>query len=413
MRYGLIGEHLGHSYSKEIHEMLGRYTYELKELAPDEIDAFMKEKDFEGINVTIPYKQTVIPYLDEIDPAAKAIGAVNTIVNKGGRLYGYNTDYYGMRTLLSHKGFSIRGSKVLILGSGGTSKTAMAVLTDMGAASIYKVSRRAAEGTITYEEALLDHTDADYIINTTPCGMYPNVDDEPIDIRMFSSLKGVADAIYNPLRTRLINRAQNGGSIGTGGLYMLVGQAIRAAELFIGETLDAGQLDSVFNKIINAKENIVLVGMPGSGKSTIGRVLAGSLGMELIDTDAMIVEKAGCPITEIFADKGEEYFRDLESEVIKEISLKTHCIIATGGGAVLRNINVMNLKLNGQLYFLNREPENISPTADRPLADDMTKVRSLYEYRLPIYTAAADHTLDVINTPEYMAEQIRRIRCED
>lgn len=413
MRYGLIGEHLGHSYSKEIHEMLGKYTYELKELTPDEVGPFMEAHDFDGINVTIPYKQTVIPYLDEVDAAALAIGAVNTVVNRNGKLYGYNTDYYGMKSMLERKGYNIKDSKVLILGTGGTSRTAKAVMTDMGAREVYKVSRSEKEDVITYLDAVELHADADYIINTTPCGMYPNVDDEPIDIRMFENLKGVADAIYNPLRSKLVYRAQKYGLLGTGGMYMLVGQAIKAAELFLDEAIDEAQVDKIFSAINNSKENIVLTGMPGSGKSTVGNRLAKELGMEFVDTDALIVEKEGRPITEIFAKEGEDYFRDVESEVIHDIATRTNCVISTGGGAILRPVNIKNLKLNGRIFFLNRRPEDIRPTDDRPLADDKKKVQNLYDVRLPLYITTADHTLDVEKTPDYMVEQIRRLRDEN
>lgn len=416
MNYGLIGEHLGHSYSKEIHEMFGKYKYELKEIAPENVERFLLAREFKGINVTIPYKQTVIPYLDEIAAAAEQIGAVNTIVNRNGRLIGYNTDFYGMRSLLQSNGFQIAGSKALILGNGGTSKTALAVLQSLGAAEIYKVDRRKAErteftaGILTYEEAATLQIDADYIINTTPCGMYPKTDEAPIDLTGFRKLKGVADVIYNPLRTKLLCQASNSDIPAVGGLYMLVAQAVKAAEYF----MDAGDhfqtteevARNVYLGILRQKENLVLTGMPGSGKSTIGKLLAEKLKKEYVDTDARIVAKEGREIAEIFAHDGEAYFRTVESEVIGELSDRTGLVIATGGGAILRDENVERLKLNGRLIFLNRDPAAIQPTADRPLANSAAAIIARYNERLPRYLATADQSVAVIGTPEDVAAQI-------
>ena len=281
MEYGLIGEKLPHSFSKEIHEKLAGYDYQLKELTPAQLPGFLQKREFKGINVTIPYKQTVIPYLDEIDEKAKAIGAVNTIVNRDGKLYGYNTDYDGMVALIRHAGLSLEGKTVLILGTGGTSKTAMAVAKDLGAASVQWVSRSGKDGAITYEEA--QRLPVQILINTTPSGMYPNPDGQPMDLSRFGWLEGVLDAVYNPLRTRLVLQARDNRAHAQSGLYMLVAQAAVACELFLGKQLPAGTLDTVYRQIHGQKQNIVLTGMPGSGKSTVGKILARQMGREFVD----------------------------------------------------------------------------------------------------------------------------------
>ena len=394
MDYGLIGEKLGHSYSKLIHEKFGFYKYELKEIPRDGLDAFMRAKDFKGINVTIPYKEEVIKYLDHVDDKALAIGAVNTVVNRDGELYGYNTDYFGLKTLLECNGFDFNNKKVLILGTGGTSKTAYAVCKDTGASFISKVSRSARDGAIAYEEAYEKHMDVSYIINTTPSGMYPNLDSKPIDLTKFEKLEGVADVIYNPLRTRLVEEADALGINSCSGLRMLVFQAVAACDFFIGKRPDDKVSEDIINGLTNEIENVVLTGMPGSGKSTIGQLLSKELGKEFIDTDALIVEKEKREISDIFAKDGEAYFRDVEAEIIKEVSLKKNCIISTGGGAILREENVKNLAANGKIYFLDRKPEDLVPTDDRPLANEKSKIMKLYEERLPIYKSTCDEIIN-------------------
>lgn len=383
MEYGLIGEHLPHSFSKIIHEKLAPYSYELHELRPDEVDSFMRGKEFKGINVTIPYKQTVIPYLDEISDQARSIGAVNTVVNRNGRLCGYNTDYFGMKSLIERLGIDPAGKKVLILGTGGTSKTAFAVATDMGASEVYKVSRTGKEGVPTYEEAYERHTDAQIIINTTPCGMYPAIDDCPLDLSRFPDLCGVIDAIYNPLRTVLILEAQKRGIPAEGGLYMLVVQAVYAAELFADRKIESEKTDQVFKEILNSKRNIVLSGMSLAGKTTLGTLLAKKLDRVLEDTDQMIIRKEQRPITEIFATDGEKYFRDLETEMARTLAPQTGLVIATGGGAILRQENVDALKKNGCIIFLDRPFNQILPADDRPLANTKEKVAALLRSATP------------------------------
>ncbi len=406
MKYGCIGEHLPHSFSKEIHAEIASYDYELKELTPEELPAFMTAKDFQGINVTIPYKQAVIPFLDHIDETAKAIGAVNTVVNRGGELWGYNTDLFGLTRLLRRAKLDLSGRKVLILGTGGTSRTAAYAAETLGAGQILKVSRTGRGGAVSYEDALRAHSDAEIILNTTPCGMYPHPDAQPLALKSFASLQGVADVIYNPLRTRFILEARTLGLPAEGGLYMLVAQAVRASELFLDTVYPEDLTDRVYARILRRKENLVLIGMPGSGKSAVGRLLAEKTGLPFCDTDQLIVEKAGKPITEIFRDSGEQAFRDLESEVIRDLSLRGGIIVSTGGGAVLRPENVTALKQNGRLFWLDRNPDALIPTDDRPLADTADKMKRLYAERLPVYRSAADEIIPVHDVPEKVVEII-------
>ncbi len=400
MKYGLIGERLPHSFSKEIHALCAPYDYELCELGPAAVDGFMRAAEFEAINVTIPYKRTVIPYLDEIDPRAEAIGAVNTVVNRGGRLCGYNTDFYGLLALIRRENIEISGKKVMILGTGGTSHTAHAVAEALGAAKILTVSRTPKkEGEISYFEAENAHADAEIIINTTPVGMFPHPEATPINIEYFPHLCGVIDAIYNPLRTELVMSARERGIAAAGGLYMLVAQGVLASRVFLGDDIELAMCDtataelceSVYKKILSDKENIVLTGMPSSGKSTVGRALSKKLGRELFDLDAEIVRAANMPITGIFEKFGEEHFRELESDVIRQIAgEKTGAVIATGGGAILRPENVRALKKSGRIYFIDRAPEHLMPTADRPTASDREAILRRYRERYEIYCSTAD-----------------------
>lgn len=403
MKYGLIGEKLGHSFSKIIHEKIADYTYELKEISKEDLDAFMKAKDFSCINVTIPYKEDVIPYLDYIDSAAKEIGAVNTIVNRDGKLYGYNTDFYGMKLMIEKNGFNFKDSKVLILGSGGTAKTSEAVSASLGAKEIVIVSRK---GEVNYENVASLHGDADFIINTTPLGMYPNNDSFAVDPAVFPELKGIVDAVYNPLKTTIVQKGEELGVKGVNGLYMLVAQAVLAAEKFMDKALDTEKIsDEVYGEMIKEKQNIVLIGMPGSGKSTIGKALAEKLSRFFVDTDDVITEKHGV-ISDIFASKGEAYFRDIESEAVKETAKKGGIVIATGGGAVLRKENVRALKQNGVVFFLDRPLEDIMPTADRPLSSDIEALEKRFEERYPIYKATGDFEIYIDGNVENAVNKI-------
>lgn len=406
MKYGLIGEHLKHSYSCEIHAQIADYEYELHEIPPSGLGGFLKKREFNAINVTIPYKQDVIPYLDEISDTAKRIGAVNTIVNRNGRLYGDNTDFAGMLALAKHIGVDMKGKKVLILGTGGASKTGHALAEYMGAQSVYYVSRSGKDGSITYEQAVTEHSDAQIIINATPVGMFPKQDGRPIDISAFPKLEGVIDAIYNPLRTNLILDAQERGIPAEGGLYMLSAQAVHASAVFRDIPLDESLVDKAFKSVKNDKQSIVLIGMPSSGKTTVGRILAEKCGKQLADTDEYIVRKIGMPISDFFAKHGEAEFRKIEKETVAELSATGGRIIATGGGAVLDAENVRALKQNGVLVFLDRRPENLIATDDRPLASRRSALEKLYAERYDIYCAAAELHIDANTTPEAEADAI-------
>ena len=395
MEYGLIGEKLSHSFSKIIHSEICDYDYSLKELKPEEVAAFMKDADFKGINVTIPYKQEVMKYLDEISPAAEKIGAVNTVVNRGGRLVGYNTDFHGLSALIKHAKVEIKDKKVLILGSGGTSKTAAAVAESMCAATVLKVSRTGGDGLLTYSEAETYHSDCDVIINTTPCGMYPKIGLAAIDIDKFTNLSGVIDVVYNPLSSALVTSAKQRGIKAEGGLYMLVAQAVFAAEKFADKSFSTDIIDSIYEKILKKERNIVLIGMPSSGKSTLGKVLAKEYGKDFIDSDEEIVKLCGMPISEIFSLYGEAHFREIEALVIANLSKMQNAVIATGGGAVLNKRNLDLLKENGVVLFLDRPLEELIATDDRPLSSTADAVRRRYEERYDIYKSSAEKIVKI------------------
>ena len=393
MEYGCIGEKLTHSFSKEIHNLLFDYDYQIREIEKDKLADFLTAKDFKAINVTIPYKQDVIPFLDEISDTARNIGAVNTIVNRDGKLYGYNTDFAGMTDLIKTNEIEISGKNVLVLGSGGTSKTAVAVAKNLGAKSVVRVSRTAKEDCITYQTAYNDCQNTEVIINTTPCGMYPNIVGEPIKLELLPKTEAVVDAIYNPLCSNLVIRAKNAGLKATGGLYMLVAQAAFAAELFVGQEVKKERIYDVYKKIVSKKRNIVLTGMPSSGKSTVGKQLAQTLNMRFIDTDNEIEKVSGKKISEIFENLGEDAFRDIESKVVEDVSAKQNCVIATGGGAILRDRNIMLLKGNGTVYFIDRPLEKLITTDDRPLSSNRDDLVKRYNERYNIYCKTADKKL--------------------
>ncbi|MBQ9045469.1 MAG: shikimate dehydrogenase [Oscillospiraceae bacterium] len=409
MEYGLIGEHLPHSFSKEIHEQLADYTYDLHELRPDELDGFMRKKDFKAINVTIPYKRDVIPYLDEISPSAAEIGAVNTIVNRDGKLSGFNTDMLGMEALIRRIGLDLTGKTVLILGTGGTSHTAQYVAKHLGAGKVVTVSRSGRDSSVTYAGAPALYPDAAVILNTTPAGMFPSVDAQAIDLSLFPALEGVADVVYNPLRTQLVQQAHTLGLPAEGGLYMLVGQAVAAVEIFLNRKLDANALDKVFASVLASKESIILTGMPGSGKTTVGKLLAKQLGRAFYDSDDEITSRTGHTPNEIIRADGEAAFRDIERDVIAALSLEPGCVIATGGGAILREENIRHLRANGRIFFLDRPISDILPTDDRPLSSDRAALQKRYDERYPIYTATADAVIPVTGTPEDVAETIKEV----
>lgn len=388
--------------------MIGKYDYELVELTPSELPRFMETAEFSGINVTIPYKQAVIPYLYKISPAAEKIGAVNTVVNRGGKLYGYNTDFGGMKALFEKNGIDAVGKKALILGTGGTAETAAAVLESLGVAQFCKVSRHPSGSEISYTAAYSRCRDTELIVNTTPCGMFPKIDDAPIDVGEFPELRYLVDVIYNPIKTLLVRTAQAANVTAVGGLYMLVAQAVLAAEIFTGSPVGGNLIDEIYGKILNSKLNLVLIGMPGSGKTTVGKILAERLGREFSDTDDIIVKKIGMPIAEYFERFGEPEFRRLESEVIKELSKTGGKVIATGGGAVLDPKNIDALKANGRVIFLDRPLEKLVPTADRPLANSAEVIKKRYDERYAKYCGAADEIIKMSESAEENAEYIIR-----
>ena len=400
MKYGLIGAKLGHSHSPAIHKALGNPDYILKEIPESDIERFMTEKDFMGINVTIPYKKTVTPYLDEISKEALEIGSVNTVVNKSGKLYGYNTDIYGMKLALKRIGVSLKDKKVLVLGSGGTSLTARALAKFEGASQVITVSR---SGNVNYEN-VYEIKDAEVIINTTPVGMYPNNGKAALDISRFKKLKGVFDAVYNPIRTKLVSDAIACGIPASGGLYMLVAQAKRAAELFFDKEIEDTETDRVYKLIEDSVRNIILIGMPGCGKSVIGSKLAEKLGCEFIDMDKRIEENAGMPIPEIFGKYGEEVFRKYETDAAYELGMLSGKVIATGGGIVKLERNYLPLHQNGVIIRIKRDIDKL-PKDGRPIsmASDLKK---LAEEREPLYRAFADFTVENTGTLREAVESI-------
>ncbi len=408
MKYGCIGEHLKHSFSKEIHNALTDYEYDILEIPREGLADFADKKNFLAINVTIPYKELIMPHMYYIDSHAKEIGAVNTVVNRSGKLYGYNTDFFGMSELIYHSGIKIKGNKVVILGTGGTSKTALAVAKAHGAKEILRVSRSARENAITYDELYERHSDADIVINTTPCGMFPNISNSPVDVSKFKNLSGVIDAVYNPLRTSLILEAKKRGISAEGGLYMLVSQAVRASEIFTDTTYPLGSTERIYKKIMRDKENIVLIGMPASGKTTVGNILAKKMNREFIDTDELIYMRVEKPISTIFSEYGEKYFRRLESEIIEEVSSKTGVIISTGGGAVLNENNVTSLKKNGKIYFIDRPLDALVPTGDRPLASTREAIEKRYNERYFTYISSSDVKIDASCDARSVADKIER-----
>lgn len=409
MKYGLIGKPLGHSFSREIHALIADYDYRLFEIDEDELPRFFQERDFSGINVTIPYKQAVIPFLDEISDEAKKIGAVNTIVKKGGKLFGFNTDFFGMRALIKSTGLDLENKTVLILGTGGTSKTAVEVSKSLGAKKIVKVSRKKSSDTVTYGEAYEKFSGADVIINTTPVGMFPNADKTPVDVKKFKNLQGVIDAVYNPLRTNFVLDAESIGAKGRGGLYMLVAQAVYASALFLDKAADESVIDKTYARILKEKRNIVLCGMPSSGKTTVGKALAKVFGKKFIDTDDVVVEKKKESISDIFEKYGEGEFRKEERLAIEELSKENGLVIATGGGAVLDENNVRALRRNGVILFLDRSLENLVATADRPLSSDTEKLKNLFEKRYDVYKSCADAVIPADGEIADVVEKIKGV----
>ena len=403
MKCGLLGRKLGHSYSPQIHAHLGNYSYDLFEKEPEELERFLRNGDFTSINVTVPYKKDVIPYLDELSPLAARMGAVNTIVRRDGKLIGHNTDYFGFLTMVRDSGLDVMGKKVLVLGSGGASNTAVAVLEELGAKVII-ISR---SGENNYQNLHL-HEDTSLIVNTTPVGMYPNVGVSPIDLAGFPKLEGVLDVVYNPARTQLLLDAENLGLVARNGLLMLVAQAKEAAEWFTGTKIDDSVIFPIHRILRNQMENIVLIGMPGCGKSTVGRALAGQLGKSFVDADEALVELAGKSIPEIFANDGEAAFRALETKTLAALGKQSGLVIATGGGCITRPENAPLLHQNGTIFWLTRDLGKL-PTDGRPLSQS-GKLETMYQVRKPLYEAFADYIIDNDGPLQETLDQILRIR---
>lgn len=394
MKFGLLGRKLGHSYSPVIHKKLGDYSYELFEREPGEIEDLIKRSDIHGLNVTIPYKEEVMKYCDEIRERASSIGCVNTIFKTdSGKIIGDNTDYAGFEYILDRNSIETENKTVLILGNGATSKTVAAVLKDRNA-KVIKLGR-STNPSLT---DIYDYVDADIIINTTPVGMYPNNLESLVDLKRFSRLTAVLDVVYNPMRTKLILDARKLGIVNSDGLPMLVVQAVAASEIFQNKKISNNLIEEIITDLRRETGNIVLVGMPGSGKSTIGRLIAEKSGKVLIDTDELIEQKSGIVIPLIFEKYGEEHFRKLEIDAVKEAGKKTGCVISTGGGVVTRMENYEPLIQNGRIYFIERDLQKLS-TGGRPLSKDMDAVNSLWENRKDLYEFFSDKSVNntVIN----------------
>lgn len=384
---GLLGRKLGHSYSPQIHKTLADYDYRLFEKEPEELEDFLKNGGFTGINVTVPYKKAVIPYLDELSARAQRLGAVNTVVRRDGKLIGHNTDYFGFVSMLRKSGLEVAGKKVLVLGSGGASNTAVAAMEEKGA-KVVIISR---SGENNYGNLHL-HADAAVIVNATPVGMYPKVDETPVKLDLFPKLEGVLDCIYNPARTKLLLDAEKRGLVAENGLYMLVAQAVEASGWFQNTTLDVSCIDTIYAALRRQMENIILIGMPGCGKSSVGKALAKKLGKEFFDADAVLEETYGRKITEIIPTEGEEAFRRMESAVLLELCAKSGLVIATGGGCVTREENYDHLHRNGTIVRIVRDLQKL-PTEGRPLSrkDTLSQMAAVRE---PMYARFADCTVD-------------------
>ena len=401
MVYGLLGRTLRHSYSPQIHALLGDYEYRLFEVEPQDLEAFLKKREFGGINVTIPYKKDVLPYLSGISDNAKRIGAVNTIIVKeDGGLYGDNTDYDGFLRLVQKSGFQVKGKKALVLGTGGASLPISAVLSDLGAREVVFISR---SGENNYQN-LSRHADADFIVNTTPVGMYPNNLKAPLSLSEFPKLSGVLDIVYNPQKTKLILDAERLGIPAYSGLLMLVAQGKRAAELFLGHDIPDSETDRIFKKLSTEMQNIVLVGMPGCGKTTVGKALAEQLNRPFFDADEEILKQTGKSAEAWIEACGEAVFRQKETEVLESLCKQSGTVIATGGGAVTVPENADILRQNSIVFFINRDVSAL-PVEGRPLSK-ATALSEMYEVRLPMYRSVCDYEIAADGSVEAVVRRI-------
>lgn len=402
--YGLLGARLGHSFSPAIHHMLGNEDYALYELPEQDLEAFLRQEDFGGVNVTIPYKQAVLPFVDECSDAVRTIGAANTIVRKGGKLFAENTDVPGFVYMVRKAGIDIARKTVLVLGTGGASKAVCEALRQLSAGEVRVVSRSKTPDTLTYEE-LDDQTDIDVLVNTTPVGMYPNNLETPVDLSRFPNLSGVLDVIYNPLRTGLLLQAEAMDLPCANGLSMLSAQAVRAHEIFFDTFVEDMVIETILGTLTKDAENLVLIGMPGSGKSTVAKLLSEQTGRDVVELDECIAAAAGKTIPEIFAEDGEAAFRELESEQIRLAGAKTGQILSLGGGAVTRPENYLPLHQNGRIYRLTRDLGSLA-TDGRPLSKDLDTLRAMEAVRAPLYEQFADVIVPNDSAPEEAAEAI-------
>ncbi len=404
LEYGLIGEKLGHSFSPDIHRKLAGYDYRLVELKPEELGPFLERGAFFGLNVTIPYKKAVIPYCSNLTDQARRIGSVNTILRrKDGTLLGHNTDYDGFCYLLREAGAQVAGRKALILGTGGVSLTVRTALEDLGAGEIVFISR---SGPDNYEN-LDRHADAQILVNATPVGMYPKTDACPVELSRFPQLEGAFDLIYNPSRTRFFQQAEKLGVARVNGLGMLVAQAKAAAERFLDISLPDERVKEIAREIEGRTRNLLLIGMPGCGKTTVGQALAQRLGRPLVDTDDLVEKTAGCSIPEIFSRDGEEVFRRLEHEAICQVCRESGQVIAVGGGAVTREENLGPMRENSTVIFLRRPVDQL-PVEGRPISQ-ANNLEELYRRRLPLYQKTADLSVENCQMEETAEEIIRRL----
>lgn len=407
MKLGLIGNPLGHSWSPEIHRFTIGEEYRLMQLEENELEKFFRERDFDGINVTIPYKQKVMRYLDEIDPAAEEIGAVNCVVNRNGILKGYNTDFTGLRSMLENHSVNLRQGRTAVLGSGGASKACRAAAEALGGTCDI-VSRRSLPGTITYEEMYQRQAEYVCLINATPVGMYPECDDVPAEPERFTSLKYVVDIVANPLRTTLQWKAKMAGIGYLGGFEMLVRQAADADLLFTGRPVAEEKVRACMDHLLADRRNIVLIGMPTSGKTTAAAMLGEMTGKEVAEMDDETAAELGMPIAQCFAEKGEEFFRRAETETARRHRAGEGKIISCGGGIVKREINMKYLGENGIIVWLDRAPKNLFPTVTRPLSSTLEQIAELYEERVSLYEKYCDVVIDNNRTLSEAAEEIIR-----
>ena len=400
LRCGLLGEKLGHSYSPEIHKMLAGYEYRLYERRAEELESFIRGGEWDGLNVTMPYKKAVIPFCDELGERARLSGSVNTLVRRAdGGIYGDNTDMFGFESLLRVNGIDPAGTKALVLGSGGACASVRTVLDSLGAQTVV-ISRRGEDNYNNLER----HCDAELIVNTTPLGMYPNNGAQAVDMTVFPNCRAVLDIVYNPARTALLLQAEELGIKHAGGLHMLVAQAKRSSELFTGARIDDNEICRIERALMHRMMNIVLVGMPGCGKTTVAGIIGRMTGRPVQDVDTMIEQRAGITIPEIFAQSSEEGFRAIETQIITEAGAQSGTAIATGGGSVTRQENYAPLHQNAVIVWLQRDIDKL-PRDGRPLSA-RADLNEMFRRRAPMYSAFADMTADNNGTPEAAAEMI-------